>query len=231
MDTREKVEQQVEAAEYRWKEAWKRGPTHLRWDKVPVQVGDHAPDLTLNDSRGNQTRLSDLWADGPALILFWRHYGCGCGIDRAARLRNEHPDYVGAGATVAVIGQAEPDRSAAYAAKYELPCLVLCDTDQRAYQAYGVLEGKPSQIMFDASDELLRCDYNAGLELAKTRREAGRPFVDNPWLLPAEFVVDPSGTIRLAYRYQYCEDFPNPLVLMAGIKEAASASGDGHSRG
>jgi peroxiredoxin len=225
MDSKEKLAEQVDAAEDRWKEAWKRGPTRLRWDAVPVQVGDLAPDLTLSDSRGDQTRLSSLWADGPALILFWRHYGCGCGIERAARLRQEDGDYVSAGAKVAVIGQAEPDRSAAYAAKYELPGLVLCDPDQRAYQAYGVLEGKPSQIVFDASDEFLRRDYNAGVGLAKTRRDAGRPFVDSPWLLPAEFVIDRSGTIRLAYRYQYCEDFPNPLVLVAGIKEAAAAQG------
>jgi hypothetical protein len=38
-------------------------------------------------------------------------------------------------------------------------------------------------------------------------------------------VIDRSGTVRLAYRYQYCEDFPNPLVLVAGIKEAAAAQG------
>jgi len=38
--------------------------------------------------------------------------------------------------------------------------------------------------------------------------------------LPGEFVVDNKGVVRLAYRYQYCEDWPNPLVLVAAIKEA-----------
>ena len=220
MDLQGKLETQVEAAESRWREAWKQGPTRLRWDVMPVQVGDHAPDLMLAGSKGGQTQLSSLWAEGPALILFWRHYGCGCGIDRAGRLRDEYPGYVDAGATVAIIGQAEPERSEAYATKYSLPCLVLCDPEQDAYDAYGLIEGKPSQILFDASDELLNCDYDAGIALAAKRRELGRPFVDNPWLLPAEFVVDRTGKIRLAYRYQYCEDFPNPLVHIAAIKEA-----------
>jgi hypothetical protein len=44
--------------------------------------------------------------------------------------------------------------------------------------------------------------------------------VDSPWQLPGEFVVDRGGTIRLAYRYQYCEDFPDWLVLAAAIREA-----------
>jgi len=221
MNSEGKLEAQVEAAENRWREAWKRGPTRLRWEVMPVQVGDHAPDLMLVDSiEGNQVQLSSVWADGPALILFWRHYGCGCGIARAERLRSEYASYSDAGATVVVIGQAEPARSAAYATKYSLPGLVLCDPELDAYDAYGLVEGKPSQILFDASDELLNCDYEAGLELAAQRREMGRPFVDNPWLLPAEFVVDRSGQIRLAYRYQYCEDFPNPLVHIAAIKEA-----------
>jgi peroxiredoxin len=224
MNVKEKIETQVESAERRWREAWKQGPTRLRWDKMPIQVGDQAPDLMLAGSTGDQTQLSSLWAEGPALILFWRHYGCGCGIDRAERLRNEYADYVGAGATVAVIGQAEAERSAAYATKYLLPCMVLCDPDQDAYDAYGLLEGKPSQILFDAPDDILNCDYDAGIALAQKRRELGRPFVDNPWLLPAEFVVDRKGTIRLAYRYQYCEDFPNPLVHVAAIKEARLTS-------
>jgi len=224
MNSKGTLERQIEAAEDRWREAWKRGPTRLRWDAIPVQVGDQAPDLMLASStEGNQVVLSNLWADGPALILFWRHYGCGCGIERAERLRKEHADYEAAGATVTVIGQAEPARSAVYAAKHSLPCLVLCDPEQDAYDAYGLVEGKPSQVLFGASDELLNGDYDAGMALADKRRELGRPFVDNPWLLPAEFVIDRKGKIVLAYRYQYCEDFPNPLVHIAAIKEANTA--------
>jgi peroxiredoxin len=223
MNSKGTLERQVEAAEVRWLDGWKQGPTRLRWEVMPVQVGDQAPDLMLASSaEGNQVVLSTLWADGPALILFWRHYGCGCGMERAERLRNEYASYVDAGAKVTIIGQAEPARSAAYAEKYVLPCLVLCDPEHGAYDAYGLLEGKSSQVMFDATEDLLNCDYEAGVALAEKRRELGRPLVDNPWLLPAEFVVDRTGKITLAYRYQYCEDFPNPLVHIAAIKEAKS---------
>jgi peroxiredoxin len=217
-----KIEEQVKAAEAEWMEGWKRGPQRTRWTQIPLQVDDPAPNFELPDQTGKATNLRDLWSERPALVLFWRHYGCGCGMDRAKRLQAEYDDYVAAGGNVVIVGQGEPERAAAYAEKYELPAIpVLCDPDYRAYQAYGLVEGKASQILFDAPDEYLRRDEQAGVELADARREADRPLVDNSWILPGEFVIDQQGLVRLAYRYNYCEDFPDHRVLVAAIREAS----------
>ena len=194
----------------------------MRWTRIPLQVGDRAPSFELPDSRGKVVELESFWSDRPALILFWRHYGCGCGIDRAHLLKEEHDGYTGAGANLVIIGQGEPPRAAAYAEKYDLPPVpILSDPAFRVYKAFGLVEGKESQILFDAPEEFLDRDYEAGVKLAEARREAGRPLVDNSWLLPGEFVVDRAGIVRLAYRYNYCEDFPDPRVLVAAIREAA----------
>ena len=223
-----KLQEQVQAAEAEWLEGWKRGPTRLRWTKLPPQVDDPAPNFELPDSSGKAVNLRDFWRDRPALVLFWRHYGCGCGMDRARRLQDEYDDYVAAGANVVIIGQGEPERAAAYAEKYGLPPVpILCDPEYRVYEVYGLVEGKPSQVLFDASEELLRREYEAGVKLAQARREDDRPLVDNSWLLPGEFVIDQAGVIRLAYRYNYCEDFPDHRVLVAAIKEATADSGSG----
>ena len=214
-------EEQMEAAEKEWIEGWKRGPQRLRWTKMPVQVGDDAPDFELPDSNGHMVKVSSYWQDRPALVLFWRHYGCGCGIDRAGMLTKEYDAYRNAGANVLIIGQGEPARAAAYAEKYKLPALpILCDPEFRSYEAYGLVEGKPSQILFDAPEKFLDRDIDAGMKLAEERRNLGRPLVDNSWLLPGEFVVDQQGIVRLAYRYNYCEDFPDFRVLTAAIREA-----------
>jgi peroxiredoxin len=215
-----KLDSQIQSAEQEWLERWKGGPTRLRWNKIPLQIGDMAPDFELQDSTGAAVHLRDFWNQQPALVLFWRHYGCSCGIERAKRLRNEYADYIQLGANVVVIGQGEPERAAAYIEKRQLPCPVLCDPTYSVYQAYDLLEGKPSQIVFDAGDEMLQCDLKAGKKMQDSRHGTERASVDSPWQLPGEFVVDKTGMIRLAYRYQYCEDWPNPLVLLAGIKEA-----------
>ena len=214
-------EEQMQAAEKEWLDEWKQGPQRLRWNKIPLQVGDAAPEFELANSHGEQLRISTSWQDRPALILFWLHYGCGCGIDRAAMLSREWDSYQAAGANVLIIGQGEPERAAAYARKYELPDLpILCDPDFIAYEEYGLVEGKPSQILFDASDEFLDRDLETGLNLVEERQKLGRPLVDNGWMLPGEFVIDQQGVVRLAYRYNYCEDFPDVRVLLAAIREA-----------
>ena len=214
------TDKQVEAAEAEWLDLWKQGPTRLRWTEVPLQVGDLAPDFELKDTSGKLVHLRDFWSKGPALILFWRHYGCSCGVDRAKLLQNEYADYIKLGASVVVIGQGDPERSKDYSEKHDIPCPVLCDPTYRVYEAYDLLEGKPSQIIYDAPDEYLRIDYETGAQLQQSRQGTESALVDSPWQLPGEFVVDQSGIIRLAHRYQHCEDWPNPSILIPAIKES-----------
>ena len=214
------VNSQIEEAEKEWLELWKIGPSRLRWNEVPLQVGDLAPDFELKDTDGNLVHLCDFWRNGPALILFWRHYGFSCGVDRASRLQKEYADYIKLGASVVVIGQGEPERSKEYSQKNSIPCPVLCDPTFQVYEAFDLLEGKPSQIIYDAPDEYLQIDYKTGAELQESRQGTDGALVDSPWQLPGEFVVDQSGIIRLAHRYQHCEDWPNPSMLIPAIKEA-----------
>ena len=214
------TDKQIEAAEAEWLDLWKQGPTRLRWTEVPLQVGDLAPDFELKDTSGQLVHLRDFWSKGPALILFWRHYGCSCGVDRAKLLQNEYVDYIKLGASVVVIGQGEPERSKDYSQKHAIPCPILCDPTYRVYEAYDLLEGKPSQIIYDAPDEYLCIDYETGAQLQQSRKGTEGALVDSPWQLPGEFVVDQSGIIRLAHRYQHCEDWPNPSILIPAIKES-----------
>jgi peroxiredoxin len=209
--------QELADAEQQWLDAWARGPQRVRWDRIPLQIGDPAPDLELVDHTGVPTRLSSLWSDGPAVILFWRHFGCSCGRDRAGRLRAEYANLVELGATVTIIGQGSPERSRVYREQNEIPCAILSDPDEVAYRAFDVLEGTPAQVVYDASDELMACDLDAGVELAASRHGTAKASVDNPFLLPAEFVVT-DGVVQLAYRYQYCEAFPDPRVVTAAVR-------------
>ena len=191
---------QNEAAEKEWLELWKRGPSRLRWTKLPIQVGDLAPDFKLQDTSGKFVHLSDFWSNGPALILFWRHYGCSCGIDRAHRLQDEYADYIKLGASVVVIGQGEPERSKEYTKKHGIPCPTLCDPTFQVYEAFDLLEGKPSQVIYDAPKEYLKIDYDTGVQLQQSRHGTDGELVDSPWQLPGEFVVDQKGIINLAHR-------------------------------
>ena len=86
------------------------------------------------------------------------------------------------------------------------------------------MEGKPLLFLYDAPGDLQRREDDATQGFIDGRREAGRPLVDDPWQLPGEFVVDRAGVLRLTYRYNYCEDFPDPRVIVAAIREAVAES-------
>ena len=209
-------------AETEWLDRWSAGPTEGASTALPA--GSPAPDLALLDDEGRWRRLSDFWAGGPALIIFWRHFGCGCGVERAARLRAEWPDYVAAGLTPVVVGQGEPVRAAAYRAEHGLPCPVLCDPDHVAYRAYGLRHWDVAQVLFDAPEEFWGHPRDVGLRFQAERRSTGRPPVDDPWRGVAEHVVV-EGVVRLTHAYQHCEDFPEPRVLTAAARLARTAAG------
>ncbi len=135
------IDELIDAAEERWKRAWAVGPRRTRWTTLPPQLGDQAPDAELTDTAGRSVRLASSWVAGPALILFWRHFGCSCGMDRARRLTTELPDYHAAGANVIIVGQGEPERAARYAERQGIDVSILVDPDRRGYEAYGLLEG------------------------------------------------------------------------------------------
>jgi peroxiredoxin len=211
------ADEQVAAAEAQWLQLWVRGPVETGPVANAPGIGDPAPDLKLADHRGELVALSDFWHDRPAVLLLWRQYGCGCGADRAARLRDELPAYRDAGAEVVVVGQAEPERTAAYRDAQQLDVPFLCDPDEQVYRAYGLNEFSVPEVLFDAPPEFRSHSEEVGRQFLADRHATGRYLVDNPWRRPGEFVVDTSGMIRLDYRWPYCEGFPDPRVLTTAI--------------
>ena len=207
---------QERAAEAEWLAGWLAGPTRTRWTTLPVQLGDPAPDLELVDSTGARRRLSEAWASGPVVLIFMRHFGCSCLRDRWDSLRPALGALWDAGASVHLIGQGEPERSAAVAEERGYPTPVWCDPDRSAYAAYGILQGTPPQVLHDFAwhpgDEPL-----AEAVGRTARRGTERALVDDPWQLPGEFVVGADGRIALAHRAQFCEDAPATGVLLGAI--------------
>ena len=206
----------TEAAEKEWLETWTAGPGDKR-SKL-LDIGTDAPDFELLDHTGTSRKLSSFCSDGPALLMFWRHFGCGCGIDRASRLKEEYADYSAAGITPVIISQGEPERAATYMEEHNVDCTILCDPDFTTYHAFGLSNFGIEQLLYDAPEETWCHSKEIGLEFQKARRAINRPLVDNPWLSTGEFLVDNSGKIRVSYTYQYCENFPDPRIFLTSAK-------------
>ena len=206
------------SAESRWFKNWVAGPTH-RGD--PVRRGDPSPDMELTAEDGSLVRLSDHWAERPALVMLWRHLGCGCGVDRIERLKTEYEEYLGSGLNVVVVAPGEVERVLAYKTRYGLPAPVLADPGYTVHRAYGLSHWSPEQVLYDAPDEYCTLSADIGKEFQEERRKMGRPLVDDPWMQSAEFVVDTDGVVRVAYLYNYCEDYPDPRIFITAARLVA----------
>jgi len=122
------------------------------------------------------------------------------------------------------VGQGEPERTATVARRRGYPFPVLSDPDRRAFEAYGLLQGTPAQLVHDFPWRPGDMESAQSIFLTP-RRGTERAVVDDPWQLPGEFVIDRAGAIVLAHRYQYCEDFPPRTVLLGAIAAAARGAG------
>lgn len=204
------------AAETEWLDGWTAGPTEDEGSGLPA--GTEAPDLALADHAGEERLLSEFRAHQPMLLMFWRHFGCGCGVARAERLKAEWEDYRQAGLSPVIVAQGEPARAAAYRAEHALPCPILCDPEHVAYRAYGIGQWSVERVLFDAPPEYWSHPRDLGVSFQNGRRAQGRPPVDDPWRAVAEFVIGSNGLVRLCYSYQSCEDFPDPRVLTTAAR-------------
>lgn len=219
-----KFDRVVDLAEAEFIGFWTEGPTQTRWDSIPVQPGDKAPSFTLPDQTDTYLSLPDIDSNRPLLLLFWRHFGCGCGFERASRLKSELADYRSAGADMVIVGQGQPIQAAMYAEEHDLDVTIVTDPDRSVYRAYGLLDASQPQVLFDAPEWLWSYSDQTARRFVQGRKESGRRLVNNPWILPGEFVVSPGGLIRHAHRYQHCEDFPDPRVLITTITGSAIES-------
>ena len=204
-------------AERRWLQHWLDGPT---LPGNPLRRGDPAPDLELIAEDGSTVRLSSHWAERPALVVLWRHLGCGCGLERAEQLKADFQGYLDAGLEVVVVAPGEPERVAAYKEKYGVPAPMLADGDYSTHRAFGLGHWSREQVLYDAPDEFCDLAEETGVAFQESRRALGRPLVDDPWMQAGEFVVGRDGVIRVAYPYNYCADYPDPRIFTTAARLA-----------
>jgi peroxiredoxin len=152
-----------------------------------LRVGDHAPDFTLPDAYGNDVRLSDLLAQGPVILTFYRGAWCPyCNLQLHA-LKESMPHFQRHSARLVAITPQTPDFSRGQIEKDAYPFHILSDLDYSVMQAY--------KLYFEVS-EALRTLYiqDFGLDITdyNGKERYGLP-------IPGTFVIDQRGFVRAAF--------------------------------
>jgi peroxiredoxin len=152
-----------------------------------LREGDVAPDFSLPDARGHVVALKTLLDHGPVVISFYRGGWCPfCNLELRS-LQRVLPEIVQMGASLVAISPQLPDNSLSTQEKNQLRFPVLSDV--------GNIEAKRFGIVFTLPTVLVEANRATGRDLVEINGEAGAAQLP----MPATFVIDKSGVIRLAF--------------------------------
>lgn len=101
------------------------------------EVGDVAPDFTLQDNKGETVALADLRGKTVVLFFYPKADTPGCTVE-ACSFRDAKASYDEAGVVILGISPDTVKSQDRFAEKFEFPYRLLADHDHAVAEAYGV---------------------------------------------------------------------------------------------
>ncbi len=151
-----------------------------------LKAGDHLPAFELPNAMGRSVSSRSLLERGPLVVNFYRGAWCPyCNLELRA-YQEALPEIERLGAQVVAISPNRPDHSLSTIEKQGLAFEVLSDLGNRYARECG--------LVFSLGEELRDVYQGFGIDLSDYN---GDNRFELP--LPATFVVDSQGRIRLAY--------------------------------
>ena len=106
-----------------------------------LTIGTQAPDFTLFDKNGNAVSLSDFLGKRVVLYFYPKDNTTGC-TRQACAFAGAYKEFEARDVVVIGISRDSVASHQKFAAKYELPFILLSDPDRQAIEAYGVWQEK-----------------------------------------------------------------------------------------
>jgi thioredoxin-dependent peroxiredoxin len=108
---------------------------------MPVQEGDPAPAFSLPSDTGETVRLSDFSGHRVVLFFYPKANTPGCTME-ACEFRDDFAKFSRKGVVVLGISPDTPKAQTSFKTRQSLPFTLLCDTDKKVAEAYGVFKEK-----------------------------------------------------------------------------------------
>ena len=106
-----------------------------------LNIGDRAPDFTLNDKDGNPVSLSDFLGKKVVLYFYPKDNTPGC-TKQACAFAGLYREFQNRGVEVIGVSKDSVASHVKFAEKYSLPFVLLADPELEAINAYGVWQEK-----------------------------------------------------------------------------------------
>lgn len=106
-----------------------------------LEAGMKAPDFTLEDKDGNLVSLHDFAGKKVVVYFYPKDSTPGC-TRQSCAFRNNYSEYKNLGVEVIGISKDSVKSHSNFAAKQELPFILLSDPERKAIEAFGVWQEK-----------------------------------------------------------------------------------------
>ncbi|MEP1487148.1 MAG: peroxiredoxin family protein [Algibacter sp.] len=191
------------------KQAFKRGIEHVKQSGVlnkAKQVGDLAPDFTLNNALGKPIALKDHLKKGNVILTWYRGGWCPyCNLTLRA-LQADLKNFKALGANLIALTPELPDNSISTSKKNELEFEVLSDVGNEIAKAYGTV--------FKLADEVSEI-YNASFGLNTYNGDAS-----NELPIAATYIINEQGKIIYAFLNEDHRTRAEPSELINFLKKS-----------
>jgi len=181
-----------------------------------VKAGDVLEDFTLPDATGGEVSLSQLVADGPAVLVFYRGGWCPyCNLALRYYQSELVPELPRHDSTLVAITPQKPDESLSTAEKHGLEFPVLTDAGLRLADHLG--------IAFEPSAKTQAAQLKLGLDVREGNAEGSTRLP-----MPTVLVVDGARVVRFADvhpDYATRTEVPAILAALAELKSHPSPAG------
>lgn len=171
-------------------------------------IGDPAPDATLQALDGEGVALATLWPAARAglALVFLRHYGCSFCMEHALAIERRRQDFADAGLDVALVGCGSVAEAARFRDRLGLTTALYNDPERTAYHAYGLGETPAGTLV---NPKVLASGIRAIARGHLPRRSSGHPLQ-----LQGQFLIDREGIVRTAARPTLMSDIPPVAALL-----------------
>jgi len=190
---------------------------------MSLQVGEPVPPAlakaTVLRSAGDEVVLGTLWAEGPCVLVFLRHFGCPACAENVGEILPRLADLRTLGVRVALVGSGEPAQVVAFVARAGLEgraVEVLTDPTLAAYRAAGLARGTWATLgpvsLYQVARSMARGYAHA--------RVQGDPLQQGGTL-----VVDHRGRLAFYHRNESAGDHPPAVKLVDAALALTARSG------
>ena len=151
-----------------------------------VAAGDLLQDFTLPDATGKDVSLSELVADGPAVLVFYRGGWCPfCNLALRQYQAELVPQLPRFAARMAAISPQTPDESLTTTEKHALQFAVLSDAGARVARRLGVT--------FQQAQDVLQAQRALGVDIREGNADCATELP-----MPTVLIVDRDRVVRFA---------------------------------